>query len=102
MRSLKRSRISETVTLFGAGIIDGADDAPLGDDERTISRWARVQLQADIVEAAGVPQHHEVAAQRLFVVKIARLGKDERFQKVSWECVGAAEFEGLNHPARRG
>ena len=58
-------------------------------------------FQADIVEAAGVPQNHEIAAQRLFVVDVARLGEDQRLQGVLGNAAGAAEFDGFDRPARR-
>src|ERR1019366_76938 len=58
-------------------------------------------FQPDIVEASLVPQDHEIAAQRLFVVDVALLGNDQRLQGVLRHPLGAAEFKAFNHLAGR-
>src|ERR1022692_2096513 len=83
LRSLKRSRISETVTLLAPGdSMERMTRRSVSAKRNDQAGAAGFRFQADIVEAAGVPQDHEIGAQRLFVVDIARLGNDEGLQGV--------------------
>src|ERR1035438_6035480 len=66
---------------LGARVLNGTDDAALGDHEADDEAEASgFGFQADIVEASGVPEDHEIAAQRLFVVDVARFGNDQGLQ----------------------
>ena len=57
---------------------------------------ARLGFETDIVEAAGVPQDHEVAAEDVFVINIAGLGGDQGLEGVLRNAPGAAEFDGFD------
>ena len=66
-----------------ARVVDGADDTALVHHEAHDHAGSTLLgLQADIVEAAGIPQDHEVAAKGFFVINIARLGEDQGLQGV--------------------
>ena len=63
---------------FGAGVFNGTDHAPLDHYEANQKAGAsRFGFQADIVETSGIPQGHEIPAQRFFVINIAGLGNNQ-------------------------
>ena len=76
-----------------AFVLDRADDAALGQKEANdpAVRPAFL-LQTDVVEPARVPQRHEVAMERFFVVFVALPGDDQRTQCVLRNTAGPAEF----------
>ena len=92
----------EAVEDFGfrygmdSAVVNGADDAALGNDEGDfdgIGPLARFHFQADIVEAARVPESHEVTPEELFVVNIAGFGYQQGFEGFGW---GAARPAHIN------
>ncbi len=78
----------EPVENIGGGnrlrafIFDVADHGPLGHDERDddAAAVALFGFEPDVVEAVGVPQRHEIAAQRVFVIDVADFAEDHRPQ----------------------
>ena len=58
-------------------------------------------LQADVVEAARVPQRHEVAMQRLFVVVVTLFGEDQCAQRILRNASGPSEIDSLDDILRR-
>ncbi len=89
--------------LHARAVLDGADHAPLGQHEaHDHACLARLRLQADVVEAAGIPQSHEIAVQRVFVEDVALLGEDQRAESVLGDAARATEFDGFDDVAGRG
>ena len=98
LRSLKRSRISESRHRFVAVVLDGPDHAALDHHEaHDPAGRARLALHADVVEAARVPQRHEVAVQRLLVVLVALLGEDHGSQGVLRHAPNTLKSDGIHH-----
>ena len=104
LRSLKRSRISETVIDLLPSYLMERTTGPLGHDvAQDPAGLAGFALQADIVETAGVPQRHEIAAQLFVVVVVALFGVDQRAQGILRHAPGAAELDRFDHVfGRRG
>ena len=95
--------ILKTVQDLGDGdgmdayVVDGANGAAFGNHEtKDEARCALLRLQAEVVKAVGIPQLHEVAAQRLFAVEIARLGDDHGLEHVLGDPAVAAKLDGLH------
>ncbi len=67
---------------FRALVLDVANYGPLGHDEcdHDSAAVALLGLEPDVVEAVGVPQRHEIAPQRVFVIGIADLAENHRPQ----------------------
>ena len=57
---------------------------------------AVIDLQPQVVEVAGVPQHHEVAPQGLGIEQVAPLGEDPSGQVVTRDAARAAELDCLD------
>ena len=86
-----------------AFVVDGADDAPLGEDEADEQAVRPgLGLQADVVEPAGVPQRHEIAPEDLFVEQVAAFADDHGAQSVLRHAAGAAELDVVNDVSRDG
>ena len=92
----------------GRGLVafvpDRADHAPLGHHEaHDLADLAVLDLEPQVVEIAGVPEHHEIPAQRLRVVQVPALGEDPGGKAVARNPARAAEHdfldEGLALPA---
>ena len=94
----------EAVQNFGdrdrvdARVVDGADHAPLDqhpvDDDAGLSLFG---FQADIVEAALVPQQTEIAAHGVYAVDVPHLLFDDRLEGVLGDAAGALEIDGFDH-----
>src|SRR5579871_5664045 len=85
-----------------AVVLDGPHDAPLDHHEAdypTVS--PRLALHADIVEAAGIPESHEVAMQRVFVVRVALFGENQSPQSVLRNSARAPKLNRFDHILRR-
>src|SRR5258708_18628979 len=78
-------------------VLDGADDGAFGhhetDDPPELSRFP---FQTDVVELAGVPQDHEIAAQDVFIVLIALLGYDLLAQRILRNAPRTPEIDRLD------
>ena len=82
-----------------AFVIDRAHHAALHHDEAQdhAAIGARFGLQANIVEAAAIPQRHEVAMHIVFVVDIALFSADQGAHGILRNAPGAAEFDRFDH-----
>ena len=96
----------ETIQNFGFAdrvntlVMDGADHPPFGQHEAHQQTFrGLLGFQLDVVEASGIPQQHEIAAQRLFVVDVAGFGIDLSLESVLGNATGAAEFDPGDHLA---
>jgi hypothetical protein len=56
-------------------------------------------VSRDVVEASAVPQRHEVAVQRVFVVDVADLAEDQCPQRVLRHAPLPAEIDGFDRLA---
>jgi hypothetical protein len=84
-------------------VVDGANDTALDDHEPDDEAGAAgLRFEADIVEAAGVPHGHEVAAKNILVIKVAGLRVDESFQGVLGDAAGAAKLDGFDDLTGKG
>ena len=83
-------------------VFDRADHAALHHHEADDpARAAHLALDANVIEAARVPQRHEVAMNRIDVVLVAALGKDHRPQRVGRNAPHTAKFNVLDHVLER-
>src|SRR5579871_6157581 len=81
-------------------IIDGANDAAFGHDvAHDQAVFAGLGFEADIVEAAGVPEDHEIAAGDIFGVRVAWPLGDLGLQGVLRNAPGATKFDGFDNLA---
>ncbi len=86
-----------------AFVFDIADDGALGDDENhnEAAAVAPFRLESDVVEAVRIPQRHEIAAQRVFVVNVAHFAEDQRPKGILGDAPGAAKLNSLDHVCRK-
>ena len=83
-------------------VLDGADHAALGDHEtQDDARLALFGFQTNVIETARIPQNHEIAMERVFVVNVALSGNDLRAQCILRHAARPAKFNGFDHIAGR-
>ena len=94
----------KAVQDFGIGdrlvavVFHRADHSALGHGEaQNPAGFPGLALDADIVEAAGVPQRHKVAVDRFVVQLVAALGESRGPARCPAEPSHAAEFNRFDH-----
>ena len=94
LEALENIRDSGGLKAF---VLDASHDATLGGDKAyDPAGVALFQLKPKVVEVAGVPQHHEIAPQDLFVDCVARFREDSRQQAGARNAARAAELDVLD------
>lgn len=83
---------------FDPRILDGENNRAFSYDETNdLSGCARLDLQAEIVETAGIPKRHEIPLKRTIVYLVALLGEDQRPEGVLRDPSGPPKLDEFDH-----
>ncbi len=76
---------------------DRPDHAPLHHDKpHDHADFARLRFQSDVVKAAGVPQRHEVPAERFGIELVTFFGEDQGAHSVLGDAAGSTKLDFLH------